>query len=178
MIRDDHQVLGSDIEADEGFDFRGMDHRRREQNAGDSGIDHDRGFGQGGDGDATSPRGNLHSPDSRRFVGLGVRPQADIVFAGEGGHGLDVALEDVEVDHQRRCQKGAPRVRLSDQRCIRSQVRHVKLLLAAKIQGAVYPKLPPILALTNFRPKHPPSPNWGRKTVPPKGVHFFRRIVN
>ena len=52
--------------------------------------------------DADCAGRDLHLRDARALVRLGVRPQAQAVRAREAGHAFDVALDRVEVDHQRR----------------------------------------------------------------------------
>ena len=54
------------------------------------------------EGEAPRARGELHPPDLRRLVRLGVRPQVHARVRRAPLHRRDVALEDVEVDQHRR----------------------------------------------------------------------------
>ena len=53
--------------------------------------------------------------DIGRLVGLGVRSQRDAVRLREGGHLGDVAVEHLEVEHQRRRVERPPRALLAHQ---------------------------------------------------------------
>jgi hypothetical protein len=67
------------------------------------------------DADADRAGAHLERRDDCTLVHLRVRAQAHAMRPREIGHGREVALHGVEVDHQRRCADGVDRV--ADARC-------------------------------------------------------------
>ena len=86
----------------EALQFGLADDREGHQQVGGLGGQHDFGFGDLGDGQPRGAGGNLPFGDAHRFVGLGVGPQAQAVLARVVRDARQVALEDIEIDHQRR----------------------------------------------------------------------------
>ena len=74
----------------------------RDQEVVEPGVGHDLGLPELRDGDAGRSGVHLHPGDLGGLVGLRVRPEPDARRSGDRSHLGDVALERVEVDHQRR----------------------------------------------------------------------------
>ena len=78
------------------------DDREGHQQVVGRGGRHDFGLGDFGHGEARGAGGNLPFGQAHRFVGLGVRPQAQAVLARIIRDARQVALEDIQVHYQGR----------------------------------------------------------------------------
>ena len=101
------------IERDETCDRSIRDDGRGDQQCIDSGVRQCLRFAELGDTDSQGSGGDLTASDLRALVGLGVGPQRDVLRASMRRHRCDVALQNIEVDDERRCSlrrpSGAPR---------------------------------------------------------------------
>ena len=77
----------------------------RQQNLIEAMFEHDLRLGQLGRADADGTARHLQMGDRRALVGLGVRAHADAVARHGRLHGVDVVLQPVQVDAERRCQE-------------------------------------------------------------------------
>ena len=84
----------------------------------DAGLAQRLGLAQLGAAHAQRAGRDLAARDVGRLVGLGMRPQLHIVRLGEGRHLGDVAVEHLEIEHQRRRVERAPRALLADQMAV------------------------------------------------------------
>ena len=73
-----------------------------DQHVADAGVDERRGLVDLLAADADGAVLELQPRDVRALVRLGVRPQREATAAHRAGHQVEVALEGVEVEHQRR----------------------------------------------------------------------------
>ncbi len=73
--------------------FEGVRERRGQENAGDSSLGHQLGFGDSGDADSNGSSGDLTFGDLRALVRLGVGTQGLAGFLDPSGHAGDVRFE-------------------------------------------------------------------------------------
>ena len=83
------------------FELGLADDGERHQQVGGRGAEHDFGFGDFGHGQPRGATRNLPSGDAHGFVSLGVRPQAQAVLARVVRDAGQVALEDIQIHHER-----------------------------------------------------------------------------
>ncbi len=92
-----------------------------------------------------------------------MRPQLHVVRLGEGRHLRDVAVEHLEIEHQRRRVQRAPRALLADQMAVQSsRLRSFRLVLQGcrvrtTMASPVVPRLTPALFMKMLSPPVPQS---------------------
>src|SRR6185295_13014232 len=87
-----------------------------------------------------------------RLVGLGMRPQVHLVRLGEGRHLRNVAVEHLQVEHQRRRVQRAPRSLLADQMAVEflGFTHDLSLRLRTTMASPVVPRFTPALFMNMF----------------------------
>ena len=126
MIDHDHQVGHLAIELDQTRDGLRRHHRRGDVQPLDAGLGQRLGLAQLGATVAERPGGDLPFGDVGRLVRLGMRPQVHLVRLGEIRHLGDVAIERLDVDHERRRVEAEARALLADEMAVKAfGVAHV-----------------------------------------------------
>ena len=118
MVDHHHQVLDLGVQRHQAIDRLRRHHRRGDVQALDTGLAQRFGLAQLGAADAKRAGGDLAAGNVGRLVGLGMRPEVHLVRLGEGRHLGDVAVEHLEIEHQRRRVQRAPRTLLADEMAV------------------------------------------------------------
>ena len=115
MVDHDHQPLHFGVERDQARDRLRRHDRRGDVQPFYAGLAQRLGLAQLGAADAQRPGRDLAARDVGRFVRLGMRPKLHAMRLRERRHLCDVAVEHVEIEHQRRRVQRAPRPLLADE---------------------------------------------------------------
>ena len=127
VVHGDDQPVGAGVEPGEAGDLGRGHHLGEEQHAGHAGVGHDLGLRQRRAALAERTGLGLQLRHRHRLVDLGDRPEPMAGLAEIGGEIGDVALQPVEVEHQRRRGQRGTRSPLADQRFVgaeRSELIH------------------------------------------------------
>ncbi len=124
IVGDHHQVADVVVQPDQPLDRRRADHRRGDQQGLDAPSGQGLGLAQLGAAGSDSALGDLAPGDLDALVGLGVGSKRDAPFGGEGGHGGDIAVQRIQIDHQDRGVQRRARTLLADQMLVEFEVMH------------------------------------------------------
>jgi hypothetical protein len=102
-VVDDHGKIGGHrVQRQQASDLVFAQHGRGQQQLVEPAPCQRLGFTELGAAQADRAGFHLSLADRDGLVGLGMRPQPDPALAGQRGHGLDIVVEGIQVEHQNR----------------------------------------------------------------------------
>ena len=122
IVDDDDQPVGRFVKGNQPVDHRRRDNRRRDQDVGDPARAHHLCLADRRAADSDRAGRDLAAHDRERLAALAVRPDIHAGRTGKARHAFDVAVERIEVEHQRRRAEAGAAARGADEAGVRPRI--------------------------------------------------------